>query len=193
LATDPVLGVQAVYVADANNARVQEFRTNGAFVTKLGTPGDPSKDGTFSYLRRVAVAADGDVWAADLWGWRLERFDRTLGGYAWAQTIGVPLPVSTDASVFQEPHEVSFAADGSLYVADTVHQRIVHMSADGHLLDVCGVRGPALGQFNWPQGVEVDLASGEIWAADTKQYRIEVLTPDCTGLLKIGGKGAALD
>src|SRR5207237_1122742 len=29
LATDPVLGAQAVYVADANNNRVQEFRTDG--------------------------------------------------------------------------------------------------------------------------------------------------------------------
>ncbi|HMC81053.1 MAG TPA: NHL repeat-containing protein, partial [Acidimicrobiia bacterium] len=162
LATDPVLGAQAVYVADANNNRIQEFRTDGTFVTGIGSAGPATTPGTFFQLRRVAVAADGsgDVWGADLWGWRVERFHRTSTGYTYAQTIGAVIPPTTDTVVFQEPRGIAFDAAGVVTVADTVHHRIVRMNPDGTIINTCGVRGSATGQFNWPRGVAVDQATG---------------------------------
>ncbi len=194
VAFDPVLVSEAVYVADANNSRIQEFRLDGSFVTQAGVAGEPTQTGTFTDLRRVAVAADGSIWGADLWGWRLVRFQRTGSGYSYAQTIGTPLPPSTDTRVFQAPRNMSFFADGSFVVADTVHQSFVRMSSSGSYVNTCGERGSKLGQFNWPRGVAVDAASGQVWVADTKQYRMQVVAPsNCDGVAKFGTKGTAID
>jgi DNA-binding beta-propeller fold protein YncE len=193
LATDPVLGTQAVYIADANNNRVQEFRTDGTFVAAIGSPGPATTPGTFFQLRRVAVAPDGDVWGADLWGWRVVRFDRTPTGYTYAQTIGPVIPATTNTAVFQEPRGIAFDSAGVITVADTVHHRIVRMNPDGTILSTCGKRGSAAGEFNWPRGVAVDQATGEIWVANTKQYNLHIIRPDCSAITKFGVFGTAGD
>jgi DNA-binding beta-propeller fold protein YncE len=194
LAVDPVLGTQLVYVADANNNRIQAFQTDGTFVGKFGSTGPlPPGDGQFFQLRRVAVAADGDVWGADLWGLRVARFDRTAVGWNFAQTIGEPLPPPTDTAVFQEPRQIAFDGSGNLIVVDTVHHRLVRMTPDGTLIGTCGQRGSANGQFNWPRGVAVDPATGQIWVANTKQYNLHVLQPDCTPITKFGDFGTGDD
>ncbi len=187
---DPVLGAELVYVADGNNNRIQMFRTDGSFVGKLGSSGPATSPGTFFQLRRVAVAADGDVWGADLWGWRVERFDRTLTGWAYEQTIGPPLPASTPGAVFQEPRGIAFESSGVAVVADTVHHRVVRMNPDGSIVGMCGSRGSAAGQFNWPRGVAVDQATGEIWVANTKQYNLHIIRPDCSPVTKFGALGS---
>jgi DNA-binding beta-propeller fold protein YncE len=190
--TDPLLGTDAVYVADSNNDRIQEFRTDGTWVATIGGPGQPSQNGTFTQLRRVAVAADGSVWGADLWGWRMERFARSGSAkttYVWRQTIGTPLPPPTSTAVFQEPHQVAFEADGTIDVMDTVHQQLVRFTPAGQLIGTCGQRGGTGGSFNWPRGVAVDQASGQIWIADTKQDRIQILKPDCSVVKFFGTAG----
>ena len=53
------------------------FSTSGSYRTSFGTTGTYSQTGSFTTLRRVAVASNGDVWGADLWNWRLVRFART--------------------------------------------------------------------------------------------------------------------
>lgn len=193
LATDPILGAQAVYVADANNSRIQEFTTAGGFVAALGAEGPATTPGTFTELRRVAVAADGDIWGADLWGWRLERFDRTAAGYTYAQTIGAPIPPTTDTAVFHEPRGIAFDTNGVMAIADTVHHRIVRMNPDGTIANTCGERGSGTGQYNWPRGVAIDQATGEIWVANTKQYNLHIIKPDCTPITKFGANGAGDD
>jgi glucose/arabinose dehydrogenase len=192
IATDPTLGTQAVYVADSNNNRVQEFRLNGSFVTTIGALGDPDQPGTLQGLRRVAVGADGDVWAADMWGWRLERWDRTGGGYTYAQTIGgVPPPLS-DGAVFNEVRGLDWDASGTMYAVDTVNERIVRFSGAAHVLGACGERGWTPGEFNWPRGVAIDDQTGDVWVADTKQSRLQVVRPDCSGGVVVGAAGSAL-
>ena len=190
--TDPVLGTEALYVADSNNNRLQEFTVNGVFVAQAGVAGDGTP-GTFSALRRVGVARDGtgDVWGADPWGYRLERFARSAGGYTYAQTIGGVPPSSTSSAVFNGPHGVGVDASGNVVVADTVNQRLVRFSPSGALLNVCGSRGDGSGQFNWPRGASVDQTSDLIWVADTKQSDIQLLHSDCSTGGKFGTAGAA--
>jgi DNA-binding beta-propeller fold protein YncE len=193
IANDPVLGGDRVFVADANNGRVQEFTLAGAFVKKAGMKGEPTEPGTFTALRRVAVAADGDIWGADLWGYQLERFNRTSTGYSFAQAIGTPLPAPTSDAVFHEVREVDFQSDGTVVAIDTVHHRFVRMTPWGSLLNVCGERGSAVGELNWPRGVAVDRLTNQVWITDTKQYRIQVVRPDCTPVEKFGSKGTGPD
>lgn len=173
VAQDPVWG-ESVYVADSNNNRIQVFDLNGNFRAALSGSGAPSQAGTFTALRRVAVASDGDVWGADLWGWAVERFDRTQSGYSFAQQIGGgPLPFAAD-QIFNEPRQVAFSADGALHVVDTVNQRVVTMDPAGVPLRACGQRNQLTTSINWPRGVAIDPATGDRVVADTKQSRLQV-------------------
>ena len=193
VAFDPVLDAQAVYVADGNNNAIKEFTLNGGFVATFGSTGAPSEPGTFTELRRVAVEADGDVWGADLWGWAIERFERVAGGYSYDGKIGRLLPQPTARHVFHEPMQVAVAGDGTVWVVDRVHHRVVHMDpGTGDLLGVCGERGFLTGDYNWPEGIAVDPATGDLWVSNTKQYNIHVIRQDCSGVTRFGSFGSAL-
>ena len=190
IANDPVWG-QSVYVADSNNNRIQIFSTTGAYRTSIGSPGLSSQPGTFTTLRRVAVAADGDVWGADLWGWRLVRFDRTSTGFKYAQTIGGTPPPLTSSAVFNEPRAVAVGPDGKYNIIDTVNQRVVQMTSDGAVVGSCGVRDSRPVSVNWPRGVAVDPVSGDRWVADTKQSRLQILPANCGQMTRLGSQGSA--
>ncbi|MGZ8578578.1 MAG: NHL repeat-containing protein, partial [Actinomycetota bacterium] len=187
IAPDPVLGISLVYVALGNEDTIEVYRQNGTKEGVVGGQGTAAQPGTFDELRRVAVAADGDIWGADLWGWRVERFNRTATGWQYAQTIGAPLPASTNSAVFHQPHQIAFSDDGTLNIMDTVHHKIVRMSPTGQILKECGKRGSATGQYNWPRGVAVDPVTGYLWVANTKQYNIHVIRTDTCGAAPVSG------
>jgi DNA-binding beta-propeller fold protein YncE len=183
VATDPVLGAEAVYIADANNNKIKEYTTGGSFLFAMGGTG--SAPGQFTEIRRVAVGPNGDAWGADLWGWRLERFSRGPTGYTYAQSVGTPLPADTDTSVFHDPHGVAFVNANLIGVMDTVHHRIVEMDpTTGHIVRTCGGRGSAVGFYNWPRGIAYDGVNNEFWVANTKQYNVHIVTPTCQPIAK---------
>ncbi len=196
--TDPVRNIEAVYVADSNNNQIKEFDLNGTRLEVFGSLGDHTQPGTFGGLRRVAVAADGDVWGADLWGYRVERFNQLAGGnYVYAQTIGATPPPLTNTAVFNDVKNVAFDAAGTIYAMDSVNQRVVLFNSAGQLTgaQACGERGWTSGAFNWPRGIAVDPGpSGnpvtQLWVADTKQSRLQIIKPNCAFVRIIGGAGA---
>lgn len=189
LAKDPKWG-EVVYVADSNNNRVQVFTKTGVWKTTIGKTGAYNEPGTFTTMRRVAVAKDGDVWGADLWGWRLVRFNRTATGYAYAQTIGGQRPPATATAVFNEPRAVAIGTDGNLNIMDTVNQRVVRMTPAGQVLDTCGQRDYRPTSVNWPRGVAIDPVTGDRWIADTKQSRLQIFPVTCGAqTIRLGNVG----
>src|SRR5205085_1744700 len=143
-----------IYVANYKVNNVVKFTATGSCTTAWGTTG--TGDGQFRALYGVRLATDP-----------------VLG----AQAVYV---ADANNNRFQEPRGIAFDASGVVTVADTVHHRIVRMNPDGTIINTCGVRGSATGQFNWPRGVAVDQATGEIWVANTKQYNLHIIKPDCT-------------
>jgi len=101
--------------------------------------------------------------------------DRQLGG------------AGTAAGQFQSPRAIAMAPDGSLYVADSLNDRIQHLSPDGTVLQVWGTRADVAqgsapgGTFNEPWGVAV-APDGSVYVADTWNFRIQKFTPDGTFL-----------
>jgi tripartite motif-containing protein 71 len=197
LAVDPEDGMERVYVADSNNDRIQVFAKNGTYIDKFGTAGnyDYSQTGTFSALRRVAVAPDGDLWGADLWGYAIEHVDVTgrhadVGGaYRFDGSIpAVPTqPPFSDTAVFNEVRQIAFDNAGELLAMDSVNQRVVRFDpTTGALIPpACGKRGWENGAFNWPRGVAIDPVSNRIWIADTKQSQLQILEGDCSFVAKM--------
>jgi sugar lactone lactonase YvrE len=181
IGNDPILGAEAIYVADSNDDCLQEFTASGAWVANIGGPG--TTPGTFTQLRRVAVDAAGNVWGADLWGYRVEEFTRSASGYAYSETIPNPVvpPGSTNTSVFNQVRGISFDASGDIVAMDTVNQRVVVMDPTGNILYMCGQRGfTSVGDFNWPRGVAVDQSTNHLWIADTKQSDIQIINNAAT-------------
>jgi DNA-binding beta-propeller fold protein YncE len=192
VARDPHLG-NLLYVADSNNNRIQVLRLNGQPVASFGTHGGFGIDGTFDELRRVAVAPDGDVWGADIWGFTAKRWDRTTTGWGYAQTIGSRAPGTTASALFNQPNGMDFDRSGNLLVADRMHHRFATFTPGGVLVRLCGFRASGSLGFNWPRDMAVDPVTGEIWLADTHQNRLHVVAPDCSRSTPLGTAGTAPD
>jgi sugar lactone lactonase YvrE len=185
---DPVRDQDLLYVADSNNNRIQVLTLNGTFVGIAGGQGGFDTPGTFSHLRRVAVASDGDVWGADLWGFTAQRFNRTPTGWSYqdvpgqTERIGATKPGRTSTSLFNQPNGLDTDAAGNLLVSDRMHHRYAKFAPNGQLtgFEICGDRGTVGIGFNWPADLAVDDATGNIWLADTHQNRLQVLDAGCT-------------
>ncbi len=83
--------------------------------------------------------------------------------------------VAKESELLRDARALSVAPDGSLYIADTGHHRILQFGPDGALLGEIGGLGREHGQFQWP----IDVASEHgtsIWVSDFGNRRIERFT-----------------
>ena len=208
IATDPdpsvqlSYGSQELYIADANNNRVDEYSIGGTLIANIGVAGTKGAPGTLGYTRRVAVDPAGNVWIADLWDWRVEEWSRTTSGtgpYAYVQQIGASPAAPTSTAVFNQVNQVAFETTGGTVAAidamNTVGQQLTRFTPGpgSTLINTCGLRaeGTGIPGYNWPRGVAVDPATGNLWTLDTKQYRVEIITPACKGIKAFGTHGTA--
>ncbi|MBN1451836.1 MAG: TIGR03663 family protein [Anaerolineales bacterium] len=93
------------------------------------------------------------------------------------------------------PRSLAFAPDGTLYVADSRNNRIVHFEADGKVIGswgtLGGVSAPAdPGTFNEPWGLAVG-PDGSVYVSDTWNHRIQKFTPDGQPITSWGQYGQA--
>lgn len=100
--------------------------------------------------------------------------------------------------MFLSPRDIAIAADGTLYVADSLNHRIQHLRADGTLIRVWGTfaseaSGAAPGgTFNEPWGIAV-APDGSVYVADTWNHRVQHFSRDGRFLGMIGGGGQGFD
>jgi tripartite motif-containing protein 71 len=182
-----------VYVADANNERIQEFTATGTFIKVFGSPG--TGPGQFFQLRRVAVGPGPNpyVIGADLWGAVLQKFD----GSTAAPTLTIGTGPPPDGG-FNEPFGVT-TTPTDVVVADTDNQRMEAFTSSTESLDFAfGLRGFGATNFgfNWPREIAYASATNTFWVADTKNFRLTEFANDNAGTPTgriIGGKnGTAL-
>jgi sugar lactone lactonase YvrE len=168
------------------------------FSTLAGGVGPGSADGTGSAARfnqPSGIAADsaGNVYVADTGNNTIRKVTpagvvTTLAGQAGS--IGSADGVGSDAR-FNQPSGVAVDSTGNVYVADTYNNEIRKVTPAGVVTTLAGlaqfdlngnpVGGGADGtgkaaQFNFPQGVAVDIA-GNIYVADRENSTIRKVTP----------------
>ena len=89
---------------------------------------------------------------------------------------------------FAAPTNAAVDADGNLYVADTLNNRVEVFDADGKFSYEFGKAGDGPGYFARPKGIAID-ADGHVWVADAMQDRVQVFTKEGQLLIWMGGHG----
>jgi len=93
-----------------------------------------------------------------------------------------------------DPRNVAAAGDGSIYLADTGNNRVIHLSPEGDVLHTWGVSSGSEGEssgtirFNEPWGIAVG-PGGSVYVADTWNHRIQKFTAEGDFLLSWGQFG----
>jgi prepilin-type N-terminal cleavage/methylation domain-containing protein len=145
-----------IYVADAQNNRIQKFNASGTFIT--------------------------------MWGYGVQDGANALE----TCTSGCQTAIAgTGVGQMENPVDVAVGSNGNIYVADNyVNNRIEEYSSSGAYITEFGSPGTGAGQFyssgaESPSAIGVDT-SGNVYVADTGQYRVEKFNSSGTFLTMWG-------
>jgi sugar lactone lactonase YvrE len=184
-----------VYVSDYYC--VHKFDKKGTYITSLGGQYG-SLINQFAQPQGVAVdAASGNVYVADMWNHRIQKFDSS----------GTPLPGwgsrGSQKGYFLQPQGVAVDASSNVYVLDTFNQRVQKFDSNGTFITMWGSLGSTgtwdgqfpesptdslNGKFQFPEGIAVD-ASDNVYVADTDNHRIQKFDSNGTFITKWGYYG----
>lgn len=149
-----------VYVADANNRRVQEFTRDGIFVRAF-------THASFQIIYGIAVDPTGQyIYVSDAGAVRMHKFD-TSGNHLleWSS-------IGNDPGQLRWPRSVSVAPNGDVIVASTDNNELVRFDANGNYLQTFRGQNDAITSFH-PRAVDVNLSTGEIYAPSSYAHRID--------------------
>jgi DNA-binding beta-propeller fold protein YncE len=93
---------------------------------------------------------------------------------------------------FRQPADLWFDAEGNLWVADGLNNRVQKFDAEGNFVAQIGSAGAAPGGLDEPWSVAVD-AEGFVYVADTWHHRIQKFAPDLTLVTTWGVPGTSSD
>lgn len=159
---------EEVFVADARNNRVQVFDRQGVFKRAFG-------EEELGRPMNLEIAGDR-LYVPDYFKDVIHVF--TLDG-EYRQALGAE-------DGLESPGGVAVYADGSLLVADTYAQRIVHIAPDGTVLKRWGEKEAGLSAFSYPTDVAI-APDGGFYVADGYNDRIQQFGPGGELVRKWGG------
>ena len=84
-------------------------------------------------------------------------------------TASGPSSIEVPAGMLDQPHGLALGNDGTLYIADTYHHRVLSLSPSGKVSSLAN-------GFRYPAGVAVDVA-GTVYVADTGHGTIQRINP----------------
>jgi DNA-binding beta-propeller fold protein YncE len=150
------------------------------FVLKWGSAG--SGNGQFSSPYALAVAPNGQVYVADAFNHRVQRFNNT-GGY-----LGQWGSFGTGDGQFNAPTGIAIEPDfGNVYVTSS-DNRVQAFTSSGSWIARWGTTGSGNGQFNLPRGIAV--GPDAVYVVEQGNQRIQKFTQAGTFLTKWGSPGS---
>lgn len=158
-----------LYVADTNNSRVTIYQLDGTGGTLVG-----SLSARISRPEGVVVADNGRVYATGAGSGNLVVYEDGA--------------VINEMGGLSSPHDVAFAPDGDIWIADAGHDRMVRVDPD---LNIKTVLSGAPYLFRGPRYLDV-APDGTLIVADKYTHRIKVIAEDGTLLGVIGDDGPGL-
>jgi len=170
-----------LYVLDTGSHRVLHLSTEGDILHSWGefgtTESGGGAGGTFNEPWGIAIGSDGNIFIADTWNHRIQKFTPD-GAFltSWGRFGQRETP-----DAFWGPRDVAVDDHGHVYVSDTGNKRIVVFDIDGQFLTEFGDIGLGDGDFDEPSGLALDV-EGNLYVADTWNQRIQVFSPDANGI-----------
>ena len=196
-----------VYIADTGNYRVRKI-TSGTITTIAGNGsfryGGDGGPGTSAFLYQpngLAMDSSGSIYIADTSNNRVRKLAATgvittIAGNGMASFGGDGGPATNAA--LNSPYGVAVDAAGNVYIADVLNYRIRRVTPGGLIstiagngsLGFSGDSGPATNaSLASAMGVGAD-AAGNVYIADTGNYRVRKVTP--AGIIStVAGNGLA--
>jgi DNA-binding beta-propeller fold protein YncE len=193
--TDVDLGPDgSIYVTDTGTATIQVFKLNGEHVRSIGGYGQ--RDGKFEKLLGVDVDDAGNVFAADAYTGRIQKFDPTgrlimrknmsEDGKAIARDLGLSQPVTVFGIV-----KLLVAKDGGIFAVDNYNDCVEVYTPNGRYVKTFGGKGVTDGKLQSPTFAALGT-SGEIFVTDCLNGRVQVFDKDGRYLWKFGSYGNIL-
>ncbi len=164
----------SVYVVDTGNSRVLKVDKAGKVLTSWGSRTlegqTPPAEGTFNEPWGIASDGQGNVYIADTWNHRIQKFDRE-GKFLLEWGTGGMSSDGTDR--FWGPRGVVVSLEGNVYVTDTGNRRVLVFDPQGKFLFEFDQQGDA--QLDEPVGIAIG-ADGLVYVADTWNKRVAVFS-----------------
>ena len=173
-----------LYVLDTGNNQVLHLSPQGNLLNAWGEFGSldsgDAVPGTFNEPWGIAISTEDEIFIADTWNHRIQKF--SLEGEFLASWGHFGQRETSDA--FWGPRDVAVDKHGHVYVSDTGNKRIVVFDSQGTFITEFGEVGFGDGQFDEPSGLAMD-AEGNLYVADTWNQRIQVFSPDIDGVAQL--------
>lgn len=165
-----------LYVADGDNNRIQEFTSDGTYITQWGTLG--SDAGEFEYPTGIAINPNNNnVYVADYYNQRIQQFTAD-GAFVrqWDFNSSYGLVVNPN--------------NNHVYATDWNNSQVAEFTADGTPVRQWGSNGSNDGQFADPDGIEVNPTNNHLFVVDYNNNRVQEFTSDGTFVKKWGTYGS---
>jgi DNA-binding beta-propeller fold protein YncE len=102
--------------------------------------------------------------------------------------VGTPGDLLGDAPLFHAPTNIAVAANGNVYVSDSLNYRVRILDAELQLTGGFGAAGDVPGSFSRPKGLATD-SDGHIYVIDALFDNVQVFNEQGGVLLAFGGPG----
>jgi sugar lactone lactonase YvrE len=163
-----------VWVTDKGNSRLEEFSSEGKYITKFGKSG--ANPGEFEVPLGIAIGPDGNIWLAENSRNYVEEF-KPNGEF-----------ITRFTSIYG-PAGIAVATNGNVWVTDSLSNRVQEFSSAGAEITQVGSEGSGNGQLKSPQGVSLD-SKGYLWVDDSGNNRVEEFSPTGEFVITFGSGGS---
>ncbi len=177
-------GTGDIFVANRENDQVAVFSPTGTPGIIFGQNGSAPTD--FSFPQGIAFAPDGTLLVDDSGNDRIERYSLSAGD-TQATLVATYGQSGSAVGDLNTPTGIAVAPNGTIWVADTLNNRIQSMTTSGFWTAYTKPTGSTA--FNIPWGVTV-APDGNIWVSDTGNNRL--VSMDTSGNLIFSVAEAAM-